>query len=104
MARAPTDKPEASEEFSQLMDDESYQKLVSLFNAKNIGMVKVDSEYREVGSYCDAGRHKPCSLSSSFANELSPEEDRGAPFYRTDYSRSLEGSDFYSTDFPDPYW
>ena len=64
VARAPTEKPEANEEFSQLMDDESYQKLVSLFNAKTINMVKVDS----------------------------------------DYSRSLEGSDSYFTDFADPYW
>ena len=103
VARAPTDKPEASEDFGQLMDDESYQKLVSLFSAKNIGMVQVDSEYGENCLRCNAGSHKPCSWSSSFTNELSPEEDRGAPFYRMDYSRSLEGSDFYSADFADPY-
>ena len=66
MARAPTNKPEGSEGFRQLMDDESYQKLVALFNSKNIGMVKIDAEYRE---------------SSSFTSELSPEEDRGGRLF-----------------------
>ena len=94
MARAPTNKPEGSEEFRQLMDDESYQKLVALFNSKNIGMVKIDAEYRESCSYCDAGRHNPCSSSSSVTSELSPEEDRGAPFYLSYYSRSLEDPTF----------
>jgi len=103
VASTPTDKPEASEEFSQLMDDESYQKLVSLFSSKNIGMVKVDSEYRENCLRCDAESHKPCSLSSSFSNDFSPENDRGAPFYHVDYYRSIEGADFYSADFTDPY-
>jgi hypothetical protein len=50
------------------MMSHNYQKLVSLFSSKNIGMVKVDSEYRENCLLCDAESHKPCSLSSSFAN------------------------------------
>jgi hypothetical protein len=35
VASAPADKPEAIEEFSQLMDDESYQKLVTSIKPVN---------------------------------------------------------------------
>ena len=49
VARAPTNKPEVGEEFSQLMDEESYQKLVSLFSAtrKNRGLVRNTKEILE---------------------------------------------------------